>query len=232
MTKIIEGNLILDDATFFDESLEVHGSILGKNGKRYNLTVNGNITAGDITAWNITADDITALDITARNIIASDIYAEDIKARNLNTLDIKAKDLDTLDISARNITAWNIHAGNIYARDITARDITAYNITVRNLDALNINAEDITAKNLDSVNIIARDINADFIICEELVQKPGSTLTATKVINNRSSYKQSAIDNSQFIKQEESIKQEKCNACGQVRRGKEETDISRLKVKQ
>ena len=30
MTKIIEGNLILDDDTVFDEELEVHGSILGK----------------------------------------------------------------------------------------------------------------------------------------------------------------------------------------------------------
>ena len=181
MAKIIEGNLILDDDTVFDESLEVHGSILGKNGKRYNLTVNGNITARDMSTWDISAWNITAGNIDTGNIKAIDIYAWDIT---------------TKDISARNIRA----------RNITAEDITAWDITAKNLDAW-----DIKAKNLDT----------DLILCEKLVQKPGSTLYAKKVINNRSTYNRSTIDNSQFIKQEESIKQEKCNACGQVLRGKE-----------
>ena len=167
MTKIIEGNLILDKDTVFDESLEVHGSILGKNGKRYNLTVNGNITAKNITAWNI----------SAKGISANDITAEDIEALNIDTGNIKAI------------------------------DIYAWNITALNIKALNINAWNISARNID----------ASFILCEKLEQEPGSTLYATKVINNRSSYKQSAIDNSQFIKQ----KQEVCDACGQVLRGKE-----------
>ncbi len=192
MTKIIEGNLILDDATFFDESLEVHGSILGKNGKRYNLTVNGNITAEDITAWNI----------SAKNITAKDISAENITAKNIN---------------AKNINAWNITVLDITANDITAKDITALDISARNLDAWDISAKNITARNLDALDISARNIDASFILCEKLEQEPGSTLYATKVINNRSSYKQSAIDNSQFIKQ----KQEVCDACGQVLRGKE-----------
>ncbi len=156
MTKIIEGSLILDKDTVFDESLEVHGSILGKDGNRYNLTVNGNIKAEDITAW---------------------------------------------DIDAGNISAWDISA--------------------RNIDAKNINARNITTRNINAINISAWSINADFIICDKLVQKPDSTLTVRKVINNRSTYNRSTIDNSQFIKQEESIKQEKCNACGQVLRGKE-----------
>ncbi len=188
MTKIIVVDLILDDDTVFDEGLEIYGSILSKNGNRYNLTVNGNIKARDITAKNITARNIIAVDINAGNIIANNI-----KARNIDAWDI---------------TAW----------DITAKNITARNITTRNLDTWDITAYDITAWNID----------AFFIICKKLEQEPGSTLNAKKVINNRLSYKQSAIDNSQFIKQ----KQEKCDACGQVRRGKEETDISRLKVKQ
>ena len=188
MTKIIEGDLILDKDKAFDESLEVHGSILGKNGNIYNLTVNGNIKARDISAW--------------------DIHAGNITARNL----------DAGNITAQDIAAWDITAGNIIAMDIATGNIDAFDITAKN----------ITARNLDAVNITARNINADFILCEKLEQEPGSTLKAKKVINNRSSYKRSAIDNSQFIKQ----KQEKCDACGQVRRGKEETDISRLKVKQ
>ena len=177
MAKIIEGNLILDDDTVFDESLEVHGSIIGKNGNRYNLTVNGNISARDMSTWDITARNITARNITADDITADDITAEDIEALNIDTGNIKAI------------------------------DIYAWNITALNIEALNINAWNISARNID----------ASFILCEKLEQEPGSTLYATKVINNRSSYKQSAIDNSQFIKQ----KQEVCDACGQVLRGKE-----------
>ena len=140
MTKIIKGNLILDKDTVFDESLEVHGSILGKNGNKYELKVAGNITAQDIAA---------------RNIIAMDINADDINAD---------------DINAWNITAWNI--------------------------------------------------DASFILCEKLEQKPDSTLTARKVINNRLTYDKSTIDNSQFIKQEA------CNAYGQVLRGKKPDKLS------
>ena len=216
MAKIIEGNLILDKDTIFDESLEVHGSILGKNGKRYNLTVNGNITAEDITAWDISAKNITAKDISAEDIIAMDIISWDITAGNINAKDINAVNIDTR----------NINAINIDAEDIDAEDIDAVDIKARDIDASGITARDITAGNITTINISARNINADFIICEELVQKPDSTLTATKVINNRSSYNQSAIDNSQFIKQEESIKQDKCNACGQVLRGKESNKLS------
>ncbi len=155
MTKIIKGNLILDKDTVFDESLEVHGSILGKNGNKYELKVAGNITAQDINAWDITAGNITAQDIAARNIIAMDINADDINAD---------------DINAWNITAWNI--------------------------------------------------DASFILCEKLEQKPDSTLTARKVINNRLTYDKSTIDNSQFIKQEA------CNAYGQVLRGKKPDKLS------
>ena len=201
MAKIIEGNLILDDDTVFDESLEVHGSIIGKNGNRYNLTVNGNISARDMSTWDITAGNITARDITAKDIIAKNITAEDISA-----WDISAKGISANDITAEDIEALNIDTGNI-----KAIDIYAWNITALNIKALNINAWNISARNID----------ASFILCEKLEQEPGSTLYATKVINNRSSYKQSAIDNSQFIKQ----KQEICDACGQVLRGKESNKL-------
>jgi hypothetical protein len=212
MTKIIEGNLILDKDTVFDESLEVHGSILGKNGNRYNLTVNGNISALYITANYITAKNLDAMDITAKNLDARDITAWNITAWNIHAHNITAEwDITTVNIIAMDITA---------SGDITALDITAKNITAINLDAVNITAKNITAINLDAVNITARNLDTDFIICEKLEQEPGSTLNAKKVINNRLSYKRSAIDNSQFIKQE------KCDACGQVRRGKEQDKLS------
>ncbi len=201
MAKIIEGNLILDKDTVFDEELEVHGSIIGKNGNRYNLTVNGNIKAEDIHAGDIHAGDIDA----------GNISAWDISARNIDAKNITAGNLDVGDIDA-----WDINAWNIKARDISAEDINAWNIKARNISAWTINTGDISARNIATY----------FILCEKLEQEPGSTLYAKKVINNRSTYKISAIDNSQFIKQEESIKQEKCNACGQVLRGKESNKLS------
>ena len=64
----------------YKEDLIVEGDILGKNGKRYNLKVNGNITAKNITARNINAMG----NINARNINAWNIIADDINARGIN----------------------------------------------------------------------------------------------------------------------------------------------------
>ena len=66
--KTIKGNLILTENTTFNESINVEGNILGKDGKRYNLIVKGDIKAGDIKAGDINAGDIDAVDINAGNI--------------------------------------------------------------------------------------------------------------------------------------------------------------------
>jgi hypothetical protein len=116
--KIIQGDLILEDDTTFYESLKVKGNILGKDGNRFSLTVHGNITAGNITAWNITAGNITADDITAGNITAMDIDAGDITAMDIDAGDITAMDIDAGDITALCINAWGIVAGDIDAVNI------------------------------------------------------------------------------------------------------------------
>jgi len=77
--KTIKGNLILTENTTFNESINVEGNILGKDGKRYNLIVKGDIKAGDIKAGDINAGDIDAVDINA-----GDIDAVDINAGNIN----------------------------------------------------------------------------------------------------------------------------------------------------
>ena len=79
MTKTITGDLILEKNTTFDESIIVEGNIYGKRGEWFNLTVRGNITAGNIITW-----DINAWDITARNINAGDIIARNINAWDIN----------------------------------------------------------------------------------------------------------------------------------------------------
>ena len=87
--KTIKGDLVLKEYTIFNESIKVEGNITGKNGKRFNLTVNGDITAGNISAKNILANNIKAknikaYDILSNNILANDITANDITAGNIS----------------------------------------------------------------------------------------------------------------------------------------------------
>jgi hypothetical protein len=107
--KIIQGDLILKKDTTFHEPLKVEGNILGKDGKRFSLTVHGNITAKDITAWNIYARNIDALDINTSDITAWNIYAGDVNAKDINAWDIicetrKKKDQDNKTIARTFVT--------------------------------------------------------------------------------------------------------------------------------
>ena len=76
----IKGDLILESDTVYTEPLIVEGSILGKDGARYNLAAEGDITAKDINANNICARNIDVLDINAWNIDAWNINAWNIDA--------------------------------------------------------------------------------------------------------------------------------------------------------
>ena len=63
---VIHGNLVLKNDTTYNNSIRVEGDIIGKNGREYDLRVNGNITAwGDINAMHIDAWDIIVRNITA-----------------------------------------------------------------------------------------------------------------------------------------------------------------------
>jgi len=63
--KEIDGDLLLEEDTTFDESIKVDGDIRCEDGKRFDLKVHGHIDA-----WNIDALDIDALNIDAWNIDA------------------------------------------------------------------------------------------------------------------------------------------------------------------
>jgi CRISPR/Cas system-associated protein endoribonuclease Cas2 len=170
--KIIQGDLILEDDTTFYESIKVKGNILGKDGKRFPLTVYGNITANNIYALNIDTNNITA-----KNITAMDITAKNITAKNITAM----------DITAGNITAWDITAKNINARNIKAWDITTWDINALNIDALNITAMDINALNIDTGNITANNIYAGYIVCESRKKKDPNNKTVARIfITNRS----------------------------------------------
>jgi hypothetical protein len=106
--KTIKGNLVLEKDTVFEESINVEGNILGKDGERYNLTVKGDITAWNISAGNISARDISARDISARDISARDITARDITAWNISARDISyyAFCIAYYNIKCKKIAGW------------------------------------------------------------------------------------------------------------------------------
>ena len=62
------------------------------------------------------------------DIEAFNITASEIKARNIKAWDIKANEIKAGDITSSDITASDITAGDIKANDITASDITANDI--------------------------------------------------------------------------------------------------------
>lgn len=91
MVIVFEKDLVLKKDSVFEESVEVKGSIRGKDDLLFDLVVKGNITADDITARYITAGNITAGNISAWDINALDInyYAVCFAYQNIKCESIK-----------------------------------------------------------------------------------------------------------------------------------------------
>jgi hypothetical protein len=87
MVKVIKGDLILTEDTFFNENVIVKGNIYGKDGKIYGISAN-NLSAWDISANNISAWDISAYDISAKGI---DYYAVCWAYKNIKCKSIKGR---------------------------------------------------------------------------------------------------------------------------------------------
>ena len=84
----------------------------------FNIDVEADIKADDITAWNINARDIYAWNIKAWNIKANDIIADDINANDIKARDIKANDINAWNIS---YYAFCIAYNNIKCESIKGR---------------------------------------------------------------------------------------------------------------
>ena len=133
MTKIIEGNLVLEKDTEFDESIEVSGSILGKDGHRFNLKVEGDIDCNNIDCHNITCLDINCRNITCHNITCLDINCLDINCLDIDCLDINCLDIDCHDIDCNDIICNNIDCCGIryYAVCVAYKNIRCKTIVGR-----------------------------------------------------------------------------------------------------
>ena len=110
MTTTIKGNLILTKDTVFDESIVVEGSILGKDGFRYDLKVKGDINCYDIDCYNI----------DCHNIVCNNIVCHNIDCLNINCYDIDCYNIVCLNIDCHNIDCYNIDCHNIDCYDINA----------------------------------------------------------------------------------------------------------------
>ena len=104
----MKGNFIIEIDTEINGNLRVDGCIIGKNGIRCNLKVNGDILAEDITVEDISARNIKAVDITANNISARDILAWNIAAGNIKARNIKyfAVCYAYYNIECKSIAGW------------------------------------------------------------------------------------------------------------------------------
>jgi hypothetical protein len=87
--KTIKGDLILKKDTIIKGDLKVEGNIIGKDGKRFNLRVNGDLNCRNLTCldlncrnlncWNLTCLDLTCLDLTCWNLTCLDLTCFDLK---------------------------------------------------------------------------------------------------------------------------------------------------------
>ena len=84
----------------------------------FDLNVESDIIACNISATTITAKNIRACSITAWEINACDINSSIINAGVIQARDIIASSINTMEFYARDIKAFRIAAINIYARDI------------------------------------------------------------------------------------------------------------------
>ena len=84
----------------------------------FDLNIESNIVACNISATTITAKNIRAYSITAWEINACNINSSIINAGVIQARDIITSSINTMDIYARDIKAFGLISVNIYARDI------------------------------------------------------------------------------------------------------------------
>lgn len=115
-----------------------------ENGKRldiiinFELAINGNIKAGNITALNISVRNINAGHINASHITAHGIRSGNIHARDITADYIFSGNIDADRITAKHLDAQNVHAYAIEAHDIFFHAVcyTYNNIVCKNIRGL------------------------------------------------------------------------------------------------
>lgn len=134
-----------------------------KNINTDNLTVNGSLIAGDISADNIKAQVIAAINSYTGTARIKQAQIETLKVGNANIIDLDASKINAGKISAQYIDATNLQiaSGNVTGT-FTASKISGGTLDASTMTVTNLRAESITtgALTIDGDNLIH---NSDFL---------------------------------------------------------------------
>ena len=111
--KTIKGNLILEKDTIFNEDLTVKGNITGKDGNRYNLTVNGDLNCLNLRCWDLRCENLDC-----KNLDCWDLRCWDLRGGDLKCWDLDCNDLDCLNLNCGNLNCRDLKCGNLNCRDL------------------------------------------------------------------------------------------------------------------
>ena len=92
-TKTIQGNWVMKKDEIIEGDLKVEGNISGKDGKRYNLIVKGDLDCWDLNCWNLNCHDLNCLDLNCRDLNCRDLdfYAVAIAYSSFKCKSYKAR---------------------------------------------------------------------------------------------------------------------------------------------
>lgn len=88
MTKIIEGDWIMEKDEVIKEDLIVKGNISGKDGIIYNLIVKGSLDCRNLDCRNLNCRNLNCMDLTCWDLNCRDLTCRDLKCWYLNCRDL------------------------------------------------------------------------------------------------------------------------------------------------
>jgi hypothetical protein len=106
--KTIQGNWIMEKDEIIEDDLTVDGSIIGKDGKRFSLVVNG-----DLKCW----------DLDCFNLKCWDLDCHNLNCHNLDCRELVCYNLDCWDLVCFNLSFYAVcfAYNNIFCKSISGR---------------------------------------------------------------------------------------------------------------
>jgi len=77
-TETIKGDWIMEKDEIVEGNLIVKGNITGENGRRFHLTVIGDLNCGDLTCGDLNCWDLNCWDLNCRDLTCWDLNCGDL----------------------------------------------------------------------------------------------------------------------------------------------------------
>jgi hypothetical protein len=94
-----------------EDDLTVDGSIIGKDGKRFSLVVNG---------------DLKCHNLDCRDLDCHNLNCWDLDCHNLNCYDLNCWDLNCWDLNCCNLNCWDLDCHDLNCHDLDCLDLSFY----------------------------------------------------------------------------------------------------------